>query len=70
LWIVEIGGGAVTACSSESCVLVVNKCILQSKTPSIVTHTTWQYLSTQYIKWTQNGEIVSFSLYICPSAHF
>jgi hypothetical protein len=31
LWIVETSGGAVTACSSESCVWVVNKSIHQSK---------------------------------------
>jgi hypothetical protein len=38
LWISEISGGAVIACSSESCVQVVNKSNIQSKTPSIVTH--------------------------------
>jgi hypothetical protein len=30
LWIVEISGGAVITCSSESCVWVVKKCIHQS----------------------------------------
>jgi hypothetical protein len=34
---VVIIGGAVTACSFESCVRVVNKCIHQSKIWSIVT---------------------------------
>jgi hypothetical protein len=31
LWIVDISGGAVIACSSESCEWVVNKSFHQSK---------------------------------------
>jgi hypothetical protein len=31
LWIVKISGGDVTACSSDSCVWLVNKSIHQSK---------------------------------------
>jgi hypothetical protein len=38
LWIVEISGGAVIACSPESCASVVNKSIHQSKPSSIFTH--------------------------------
>jgi hypothetical protein len=42
LWSVEISGGAVTACSYESWVYVVNKSIHPSK-PRLQSHTfTWQ----------------------------
>jgi hypothetical protein len=34
---VEISDGAVTACSSKSCVLFFNKSSIQSRTPSIIT---------------------------------
>jgi hypothetical protein len=36
---VEISDGAMIKCSHKSCVKVVNKSNLQSKTPFIVTHT-------------------------------
>jgi hypothetical protein len=37
MYSVEISNGALIKCSHESCGKVVNKCNLQSKTPSIST---------------------------------
>jgi hypothetical protein len=39
LQIVEFGDGVVIKCSYKSCVKVLNKSNIQSKTPSIVTNT-------------------------------
>jgi hypothetical protein len=45
LWIVEISGGAVIACSFQLCVQVVNKSNLQSKTPVDNHFFMWHYLN-------------------------
>jgi hypothetical protein len=53
---VEIDDGAVIKCNYESCVKVVSKSNIQSKTPSEVTHTSDHIFSSVFPDFAVNSK--------------